>query len=146
MERRAINYEKKANLSMYLQQIKAKATCVNCGENHPAALQFHHRDPSQKEFNISEFVTHQLGGMEKLKKEIEKCDIICANCHLKYHYSRDHRQSRISVETASNLFERTNQELVPNLGGSTDTVYNNYFPEGIDPVCLTVDFYESLRR
>ncbi len=97
IERQVANYEKRAKLNEYVQQIKAKSGCAYCGENHPAVLQFHHRDPSQKKFNVSEFVTRQWGGMEKLKKEIEKCDIVCANCHLKYHYNHDRRQSQITL-------------------------------------------------
>ncbi len=93
IKRQAANYERRTRLYEYLRQIKAKASCAYCGEDHPAVLQFHHRDPSQKEFNIGEFVTRQLGGMEKLKNEIEKCDVVCANCHLKYHYYQNRGQS-----------------------------------------------------
>ena len=145
IKRQAANYERRARLNEYLQQIKAKARCVYCGENHPAALQFHHRDPSQKEFNVGEFVTRQLGGMEKLKKEIEKCDVVCANCHLKYHYNHNHRQSRIIVETIGDQFERAEQKLVPTFEEEiAHSVCNNYFPEGSDPVYLTDEFYGSL--
>ncbi len=91
------------------------------------------------------FCTRQLGGMEKLKKEIEKCDIVCANCHLKYHYNHDNRQSRIIVETIADQFERAEQELVPTLEEEiAHAVYNDYFPEGVNPDCLTDEFYERL--
>ena len=113
IKRQAANYERRARLYEYLQQIKAKARCGYCGENHPATLQFHHRDPSQKEFNVSEFVTRQLGGIDKLKKEIEKCDVVCANCHLKYHYNHDRRQARITSESVAIQFESAEQELIP---------------------------------
>jgi transposase-like protein len=95
MERRAAVRERKMKFSEYFQQLKAKMKCLHCDENHPAVLQFHHRDPAQKEFNISDFVTHQSGGIRKLQKEIEKCDIVCANCHLKLHYENDHRRVRL---------------------------------------------------
>ncbi len=145
IKRQAANYERRARLNEYLQQIKAKARCAYCGENHPAVLQFHHRDPSQKEFNVGEFVTRQLGGMEKLKKEIEKCDVVCANCHLKYHYNHDHRQSRITVEAIADQFEMAGQEIVPTLEEEiAHAVCSNYFPEGINPAYLTDEFYESL--
>jgi transposase-like protein len=147
IKRQVANYERRARLYEYLQQIKAKARCLYCGENHPAALQFHHRDPSQKEFNVGEFVTRQLGGIEKLKKEIEKCDVVCANCHLKYHHNHDHRQSRIIFEGILDQFERAEQELVSTLEEEiAQPISNNYFPDGIDPVYLTDEFYESLER
>jgi hypothetical protein len=54
--------------------------CELCGyDEHPAALQFHHADPSLKEFSIS-----NKGGtiaFARLKEEAEKCILVCANCH-----------------------------------------------------------------
>ena len=144
IKRQAANYERRARLYEYLQQIKTKARCAYCGENHPATLQFHHRDPSQKEFNVGEFVTRQLGGIEKLKKEIEKCDVVCANCHLKYHYNHDHRQARIVVEPLADQFERVEQEVFLTLNEElAHAVVNNYFPEGVDPAYLTNEFYDG---
>jgi hypothetical protein len=53
--------------------------CVRCGyDEHDAALQFHHRDSSEKEFGISTGLTI---GLDRLKEEARKCDMICANCH-----------------------------------------------------------------
>ena len=54
--------------------------CMDCGYNkHPAALEFDHRPGTKKSFNIGE----QMGtySREKLWEEIEKCDVVCANCH-----------------------------------------------------------------
>ena len=58
---------------------KANKTCLRCGFDDPRALQFHHRDASQKDFNIGS----GAGGRskEKILVEIEKCDLICAKCH-----------------------------------------------------------------
>lgn len=56
--RRAAADERKYNLYEYLQRIKAQARCKQCGENHPTVLQFHHRDPKEKDFDVSTFVYH----------------------------------------------------------------------------------------
>ena len=61
--------------------------CIKCGEKDPACLDFHHRDPTTKEGHIGEF---RKFGMKRLLAEIEKCDVLCANCHRKFH--RDERQ------------------------------------------------------
>lgn len=53
-------------------------------ERDPDVLQFHHRDPKQKLFTIAHALRHGAG-LEKLLKEIEKCLVACANCHVKYH-------------------------------------------------------------
>ena len=59
--------------------------CEECGfKGHPAIFDFHHRDPTQKDYGISEFRCHPLS---KLRKEVEKCDLLCANCHRLKHLS-----------------------------------------------------------
>ena len=66
-------------------ELKSKAVCAICGEKHPATLQFHHLDQTEKDFEIS--VAFRNGvGLEKILAEIEKCVILCANCHFKEHY------------------------------------------------------------
>ena len=53
--------------------------CVRCGYNRVVqALHFHHRDRRTKEFLLS----NRIGGLTtKLKFELDKCDLLCANCH-----------------------------------------------------------------
>lgn len=58
--------------------------CVECGYNKsPAALEFHHLDPSQKDFGISKKGT--TCSLEKIKPELDKCILVCANCHREIH-------------------------------------------------------------
>src|SRR5258706_15275027 len=54
--------------------------CKNCGEWRSECLQFHHRDPKQKEFNVSEWIRNGVS-LETLRAEIAKCAVLCANCH-----------------------------------------------------------------
>jgi hypothetical protein len=58
--------------------------CMECGEGHPACLDFHHKDPTEKAFAIS-----RGGGRsrESFLAEIAKCDLLCANCHRKRHFN-----------------------------------------------------------
>ena len=70
--------------------------CVKCGEQDVACLDFHHRDPLEKEGHIGEF---RKFGIKRLLAEIAKCDVLCANCHRKYH--RDERNSRSEIMNAS---------------------------------------------
>ena len=54
--------------------------CKICGYNKCIrALQFHHLDPSKKEYALSE--NGICKSLEKMKKEAEKCILVCANCH-----------------------------------------------------------------
>ena len=53
--------------------------CSKCGYNeHYAALQFHHLNPSEKEYSWNKL---RLMSWDKIKKELDKCIILCANCH-----------------------------------------------------------------
>lgn len=64
----------------------AGGKCVKCGYNKcVGALEFHHKDPSQKDFGIAELM--HKNALEKLKEEVKKCDLICANCHDELHYN-----------------------------------------------------------
>jgi transposase-like protein len=148
IERQVANYGKRTKLFQYIQQIKAKAVCKYCGENHPATLQFHHRDPSQKEFNIAEFVTRHMGSIVKLQKEIDKCDIVCANCHLKYHYyHRRSKHSRFTVEPIADQFVRLDEEFILSQDEElARTIVKNYFSEEIDIFELTDEFYDGLEQ
>lgn len=73
---------RKRNLE-YVLEVKKNNPC-SCGESHPACLDFHHRNEKDKDKGISHAVYYW--GLERLKKEIEKCDVICANCHRKLHW------------------------------------------------------------
>ena len=56
--------------------------CKICGYNKCiAALQFHHRDPSQKDFGISATTK----SFDLMKLEVDKCDLLCSNCHAEEH-------------------------------------------------------------
>jgi len=64
---------------------KARLACTQCGENHPSTLDFHHvvRKPGNRK-------VHRLianGQYEAAMKEaMEKCIVLCANCHRKVHW------------------------------------------------------------
>jgi transposase-like protein len=146
IKRQAAAAERKYRLYEYLQRIKAQARCKYCGENHPAALQFHHRDPKEKEFDVSTFVYHQKGGLKKLEAEIAKCDVLCANCHLKYHYDNDQKRLRGLVESVIDQVEKAEQLSIPTEEEIAHAVYNNYFPEGTDTDYLTDELYDNLEQ
>lgn len=46
---------------------------------HPAVLEFHHRDPGNKDFAIGG--QSACKAWAKVKAELDKCDMLCANCH-----------------------------------------------------------------
>jgi hypothetical protein len=60
--------------------------CSSCGYNkYIGALEFHHVDPKQKDFNISHARSTAFG--DKIKKELDKCVLLCSNCHKEEHFN-----------------------------------------------------------
>lgn len=72
--------QRQAKHTQWLSDIKATQGCKTCSEQDPRVLDFHHRDPSEKEFTIG---SRRSKSKEVLLKEIAKCDVLCANCHRK---------------------------------------------------------------
>lgn len=70
----------------WFYEYKLGLKCMNCPEKHPACLQFHHRDPSEKIADVAWMVDFAYS-MERILEEIEKCDVLCANCHKKHHWN-----------------------------------------------------------
>lgn len=57
--------------------------CIKCGYNTCLrALDFHHRNPNEKEFSIREQRTKNI---QEIKLELDKCDLLCRNCHKEIH-------------------------------------------------------------
>lgn len=54
--------------------------CTECGESDPRLLEFHHLDATTKEYNVSELVNGRYS-LERIQQEINKCVVLCANCH-----------------------------------------------------------------
>lgn len=72
--------ENQLKMKLELMQHINQTECKHCGYNNILALSFHHRNPKEKEFNISKGFTHSYG-LDLMKKEVEKCDVLCLNCH-----------------------------------------------------------------
>ena len=86
--RHCFNYAKKLLRQKYrkfLEDYKEKYGCYKCGTKDHRVLDFHHlRD---KEFTIGYAAYNHLA-FERVKKEIEKCAVVCANCHRIIHYKQ----------------------------------------------------------
>lgn len=70
----------------WYREYKKTLQCQTCGEDHPATLDFHHRNPDEKDRTVYDMVRHNCG-MDRILEEVKKCDVLCANCHRKLHYA-----------------------------------------------------------
>jgi hypothetical protein len=73
------------------RKIKAVAykggACQNCGGVFlPCQYDFHHLDPSTKDYNPSQAMNQSE---EVMYRELDKCMLVCANCHRLAHYAPD---------------------------------------------------------
>jgi len=82
--RRRTEYEQRRyrNFMHWLYQLKMASQCMRCGEKDPMCLDFHHRDPKLK---VDSVATMSGRSREVVQAELDKCDILCANCHVKLH-------------------------------------------------------------
>ena len=69
----------------YLQQVKSRP-CADCGVQYPYyGMDFDHREGEEKLFEMNRV---SYVSMRAVKQEIEKCDVVCANCHRERTYQR----------------------------------------------------------
>jgi hypothetical protein len=68
----------------YKEQLK----CKNCGETHIACLDFHHKNPKEKEINLSSAI-YRKWSIKRITAELEKCEVLCCKCHRIYHYNEN---------------------------------------------------------
>jgi hypothetical protein len=76
---------RRARRRQWLNKYKESRGCKQCGVADAAVLDFHHTDPQSKRMAINKMVTYGHG-KDDLQAEIEKCEILCTNCHRKSHF------------------------------------------------------------
>ena len=72
--------QKKRKIAEYMES-RGGAKCQKCGyDKYKGALCFHHRDPNQKDPTWN-----KQWAVDRLYAELDKCDILCMNCHAEVH-------------------------------------------------------------
>ena len=62
----------------FINKIKSEAACADCGNFYPSYVMDFDHVRGEKKFNVA---ASMHAGYRKLVAEIEKCDIVCSNCH-----------------------------------------------------------------
>ena len=109
--------------------------CEICGYDKCIdALEFHHKNPKEKEMTISRYGK----SLQTLKKEADKCILVCANCHREIHYkekiyayktyirkkvSSNKKIDKINIEEVKKLIERgfSQKNIAKEIGVSLST-------------------------
>lgn len=80
------NKKYRKTIQNYVKSIKEDSPCLDCGVKYPYyVMDFDHLD--NKEFGVN-FLS-ATGRIAALKKEIEKCELVCSNCHRKRTHNRE---------------------------------------------------------
>ena len=69
----------------WFTELRESLSCTRCPEKHMAVLDFHHLDDNEKYDSVSVMVNDMVP-KKKILKEIEKCIVLCSNCHRKLHW------------------------------------------------------------
>ena len=97
-------YKRKIRRKSRIQCLRylAKKGCSDCGERDPRVLEFDHIEPSNKKSAIATMMSQgYLWSNPKLRREIRKCRVLCANCHRLHtaiqqgYYSHDDVQAEL---------------------------------------------------
>lgn len=79
------DYKSRLEKKIFIREQKIKiGKCLDCewfDKNLLEALHFDHMDPSDKLSNISSMIIHSKFSIEDIKQEIDKCRLVCVNCH-----------------------------------------------------------------
>ncbi len=72
-------------ISEWFSDFKQTLSCAHCGNDDFRTLEFHHKNPDEKDFNLGDAKHHGLS-KDRIMREAKKCDVLCANCHRIHHY------------------------------------------------------------
>ena len=75
------NIRRRKDLISFVISLKQKP-CADCGRRYPHyVLDFDHRNKETKLTSINQMINFHSYSKEKILAEIEKCDLVCSNCH-----------------------------------------------------------------
>jgi len=109
-ELRYEKYSSGEHVTRWRQRTKMKliqykgGKCTVCGYDKPVprAYDFHHKDPSKKDFTISSGIK----SLDRLKKEVDKCDLLCCRCHAEKHDMENSVIRSITITKHENKIEK----------------------------------------
>lgn len=70
-----------------------KIECAKCKDTRTYVLDFHHKEKEDKDFTIGAV---RKGSLSLIQKEIDKCVVLCANCHREFHFLE--KEKGITIE------------------------------------------------
>ena len=73
-----------------IQEMKSNRGCIKCGDTRGYVLDYHHINPEEKKEGIARMTSNHYSNLNKeILDEINKCVVMCANCHKEWHYLKE---------------------------------------------------------
>jgi len=95
-----INRRAKSRRKDKVNEYKSARGCADCGITDHRVLDLHHRDDVEKLGEVSRLRTRR--GWDAVFAEMEKCDVLCANCHrIRHHEERQREGADIQMTTGA---------------------------------------------
>ena len=92
----ARNTKNKHEKRDFIRQYKEFHGCMDCGGKFPYfVLDLDHRDPSLKKYAMNR--VHLVGSWDQMVEELNKCDVVCSNCHRIRSHEKKHYLHRNAV-------------------------------------------------
>lgn len=92
------NRNRRAGNRDWYQELKNKTPCAKCGVRYPHyVMDFDHKDPSTKTMCIAKMMGYSK---KAILHEINKCELLCANCHREKTYATQDRQQQHRITTS----------------------------------------------
>jgi len=101
-----IHYKELKGFQRKINLIELKGGgCEECGYNkNITALEFHHKDSNMKEFSLNTRILSN-SKWSNILKEVDKCDLLCSNCHREKHYFEN------TIENIKKILEDNNLKI-----------------------------------
>lgn len=101
----SLKEERRRELRDWFQSYKREhCACTECGESHPACLDFHHNE-SDKTRDVSEMVNDGYS-KERIRNEMDACVVLCASCHRHEHHAAGSETVSVSSESRRRRYRR----------------------------------------
>jgi hypothetical protein len=85
--KRIVRVTRRQKLRKWLDEYKKNLMCLRCGFSDFQALEFHHSNYDAKDFNVADMI-RSGSSIQTILREIEKCEVLCSNCHQIEHYEK----------------------------------------------------------
>lgn len=86
-QRQMVNVKRRRKeMQQWMRDYKQGLSCLDCGANHPAVIEFHH--VNGKDFTLATWASN-IASKARFIEEVAKCVVLCANCHRIRHWKQN---------------------------------------------------------